>query len=385
MALLCEYEQERLRNIARNQARMQQLLGGLPLKAPPPALAAKQHEKQNPSSKKKLPVKRKTTEDGAAEGAEASHWVRRSTRNIPPPPSLQASAGTHNASATTRDLPPPPPADAFVSVDTWRRTHGSSHGGKSASAAVKADTAAGTSTKELVASVEELCSTFLGRRVDRACRADDDDDDDKPPLPPKAHASACVFAPAAMAKQPDNPHAYVPRFNKYSGVQEWSNAVALYVNAVPKDEESVHTCLASSASSTYGGYHNLFARQGRRMRWYAPKGQDEDSPVVRRLIGSGEGDGSTRVLLFLRRETEPYVFCGRVSCTSVLPGSAPVQLEWTLLDFDVLRLQDDYVRLMGAEMVRDDDDDDDDDDALLLLLLRTCKRGGGGGRGPPWR
>jgi len=38
-----------------------------------------------------------------------------------------------------------------------------------------------------------------------------------------------------------------------------------------------------------------------------------------------------------------------------------VQLEWTLLDFDVLRLQDDYVRLMGAEMVRDDDDDDDDD------------------------
>ena len=207
-----------------------------------------------------------------------------------------------------------------------------------------------------------MCSTFLGRRVDRACRADDDDDDDdKPPLPPKAHASACVFAPAAMAKQPDNPHAYVPRFNKYSGVQEWSNAVALYVNAVPKDEESVHTCLASSASSTYGGYHNLFARQGRRMRWYAPKGQDEDSPVVRRLIGSGEGDGSTRVLLFLRRETEPYVFCGRVSCTSVLPGSAPVQLEWTLLDFDVLRLQDDYVRLMGAEMVRDDDDDDDDD------------------------
>ena len=130
MALLCEYEQERLRNIARNQARMQQLLGGLPLKAPPPALAAKQHEKQNPSSKKKLPVKRKTTEDGAAEGAEASHWVRRSTRNIPPPPSLQASAGTHNASATTRDLPPPPPADAFVSVDTWRRTHGSSHGGE---------------------------------------------------------------------------------------------------------------------------------------------------------------------------------------------------------------------------------------------------------------
>ena len=64
--------------------------------------------------------------------------------------------------------------------------------------------------------------------------------------------------------------------------------------------------------------------------------------------------------MFLRRETEPYVFCGRVSCTSVLLGSAPVQLECTLLAFDVLRLQDDYVRLMGAEVVHDDDDDDDE-------------------------
>ena len=87
MTELCEYEQERERNIAFNQARMQQLLGGLPLKAPPPALAAKQHEKQNPSSKKKLPLKMSTTKvtkKTKAKTAKAATKVTKKKRTLLP-------------------------------------------------------------------------------------------------------------------------------------------------------------------------------------------------------------------------------------------------------------------------------------------------------------
>ena len=317
-AALCEYERERLRNIKKNQERLASLLGGAAL---PKASAAKQTRAAKPAAPKR---KR------SAPGEATQEWreVRRNPRRAGPEVNYDEREA---AAGGTAEPPPPPslvPAARFVDAAEWRKQHPDGKARTSAALASTAKTAAGVSTKELSADVPNLQARLLGRSIDTACCSDDV----APPLPPKAMATACVGAPDAMVASAlgTNVHDHVPRFNKYSGVQEWANAVALFVNVVPKDGESVHAVLASSAT-TYGGYHNLFARRGARMRWYAPKGQDESHPVVRRLVNAAEGGDGETVLLFLRRETEHYVFAGRVACSAVLPDSRPLQLEWDLL------------------------------------------------------
>ena len=70
-----------------------------------------------------------------------------------------------------------------------------------------------------------------------------------------------------------------PRFSKYMGALEWKNAVCLFVNV--------------------GGaeYNNLFLDGGRQVTWFAGSQQHDQTPIVRRLLGS-ERSANTTVLLF---------------------------------------------------------------------------------------
>jgi hypothetical protein len=103
-------------------------------------------------------------------------------------------------------------------------------------------------------------------------------------------------------------------FNKMSGIQEWDNAVVLFVNVGGTD------------------YNNVFADGGRSMTWFAQPTQRIESPVVQRLVS-----GSCPVLLMCRLPGEPYVFCGRLRVVSVSPSAKPIKFLWALVDIDALQ------------------------------------------------
>ncbi|KAL7471659.1 hypothetical protein ACHAXS_011957 [Conticribra weissflogii] len=64
-------------------------------------------------------------------------------------------------------------------------------------------------------------------------------------------------------------------FNKYCGVQEWKNAIFLWVN------------IDNDASYSSSGYTNVFSKGGRHMTWYGGSNMREDSPIIRKLIRVG--------------------------------------------------------------------------------------------------
>ncbi|UPR00645.1 hypothetical protein HOP50_05g39600 [Chloropicon primus] len=111
-----------------------------------------------------------------------------------------------------------------------------------------------------------------------------------------------------------------PKFSKYSGIQEWANAVVLFVNVSSKGGQQA--------------YDNLFLDNFGRMTWFAQKYHVEETPVVQRLLkltkregGNGERDP---VLLFCRREGEAYVFGGQLQLDQFFPETRPLKFIWTL-------------------------------------------------------
>jgi hypothetical protein len=123
----------------------------------------------------------------------------------------------------------------------------------------------------------------------------------------------------------------VPRFNKYSGIQEWTNAVALFVNVRGK------------AGSLYP---NVFLAGGRKMTWFGQPTQSEETPVIRRLLSCTSADSGTPVVLFCREEGSAYVYAGRLRCDAYFPTASPLKLVWELLDFDALAQQQDFCALV---------------------------------------
>ena len=64
---------------------------------------------------------------------------------------------------------------------------------------------------------------------------------------------------------------FSPTFSRMSGIQEWKNAVCLFINV-------------------YGdGYKNVFLEQGRFVTWFAQSRQWEGTPVVQRMINCAGG------------------------------------------------------------------------------------------------
>lgn len=115
------------------------------------------------------------------------------------------------------------------------------------------------------------------------------------------------------------------RFNKYSGIQEFANAVALFVNVRGK---------------TGSNYANLFLEGGRRMTWFAQNTQHAESPTIKRILSctGAAVDGKTPVVLFCREEGNAYVYMGRLAVDSYFPQATPqLKFVFKLVDFEQLR------------------------------------------------
>ena len=128
-----------------------------------------------------------------------------------------------------------------------------------------------------------------------------------------------AYKAAAMARLRGS--ATAPKFNKYSGIIEFLDAVALCVN--------VRSAKASSS------YTNIFLDGGRRMTWFAQPTQDQDTPVVQRLLACSSSDCAEPVVLFIREEGAAYVYAGKLRCHQYFPSSSPLKIVWELLDFEV--------------------------------------------------
>jgi hypothetical protein len=119
-------------------------------------------------------------------------------------------------------------------------------------------------------------------------------------------------------------------FNKYCGVQEWKNAIYLWINL--------------------GGQNSLvndFSSNGRRVSWFGGSKMREDSPVIQRLIHMGKDTerrfpsrSTSRIILWCRhydvqtKKLLPYTCLGRLAYESHVSGSQPVAFTWRLIDYD---------------------------------------------------
>ena len=117
-----------------------------------------------------------------------------------------------------------------------------------------------------------------------------------------------------------------PTFSRMSGIQEFKDAVCLFINV-------------------YGdGYKNVFLNDGLEVTWFAQNRQWEGTPVIQRMINTaggvnGEGDQvePTPVLLFARSKGKGYVYCGQLAYCGHDPERLPIRFVWQLLDVEVLR------------------------------------------------
>ena len=122
-------------------------------------------------------------------------------------------------------------------------------------------------------------------------------------------------------------------FNKYCGVQEWSNCVFLWVNLATADSP------------------NDFLLDGRQITWFGGSRMHDESPVIHKLIQYGKDamikKDDSKIILWCRRyQTEnkkftPYVCLGRLGYESHIPGSSPLSFVWNLLDYGGLKHHED--------------------------------------------
>ncbi|KAJ8607607.1 hypothetical protein CTAYLR_005761 [Chrysophaeum taylorii] len=127
-----------------------------------------------------------------------------------------------------------------------------------------------------------------------------------------------------------------PTFSRMSGIQEWRNAVMLFVNV-------------------YGeGYKNVLLNEGREITWFAQSRQWEGTPVIQRLINHAGGDldgevyEETPVHLFCREEGKGFVYCGRLTYLGHDPHRIPIRFVWRLDDFDTLQRMPPFSGLLEA-------------------------------------
>lgn len=121
-------------------------------------------------------------------------------------------------------------------------------------------------------------------------------------------------------------------FNKYCGVQEWKNAVFLWVNLGSKDNTVV----------------NDFLDTGKQITWFGGSRMYDDSPVIHKLLKLGKDvTGTSNIVLWVRKydanskKFTPYICLGRLSYHSHQPGSHPLAFVWNLIDTDLLKSHSD--------------------------------------------
>ena len=118
-------------------------------------------------------------------------------------------------------------------------------------------------------------------------------------------------------------------FNKYCGIQEWGNAVFLWVNLGSKDNTVV----------------NDFLDDGKKITWFGGSKMYDDSPVIQKLLKLGKDatKSESNIVLWIRRydakskKFTPYICMGRLSYDSHMPGSHPLAFVCNLIDADLLK------------------------------------------------
>ena len=122
-------------------------------------------------------------------------------------------------------------------------------------------------------------------------------------------------------------------FNKYCGVQEFKNAIFLWINLGSKDNPVVNDFLADATQVT----------------WYGGSRMHDESPVIHKLLQMGQQetkkgtDSHSNIILWCRRyqtdtkQFTPYVCFGRLKYHSHVPQSHPLKFVWNLVDHDGLK------------------------------------------------
>jgi len=256
-------------------------------------------------SKKPLPKKKKPSPAAAA-------ILRRSNRL-----SDQSNPPDYKEKALPRDYPLPPPAPKR------RRT--------SASAAAATTPALPPPRPNSVRSIDlDIPQLVLGNK-------NNDDNDDgggrfclgqQMEQTGKEFVIYQAFEKAASPEDRNRLEGTRLSFNKYCGVQEWRNAVFLWVNLGNKDNPVV----------------NDFLKDAKQVTWFGGSRMHDESPVILKLIQMGQeaaksSSSSSQIVLWCRKyqvETKqftPYVCFGRLGYESHEPGSYPLSFVWNLLDY----------------------------------------------------
>lgn len=126
-------------------------------------------------------------------------------------------------------------------------------------------------------------------------------------------------------------------FNKYCGVQEFKNAIFLWINLGSKDNPVV----------------NDFLDDAQQVSWFGGSRMHDESPVIHKLLklgqqhqhddkGGSEKPHSDIILWCRRYQTDtkkftPYVCFGRLTYHSHVPQSHPLKFIWNLVDRDGLK------------------------------------------------
>jgi hypothetical protein len=131
-------------------------------------------------------------------------------------------------------------------------------------------------------------------------------------------------------------------FNKYSGVQEWANALFLWINLGAPNCDVINT----------------FLQEGRQVTWFGGSRMHEKTRAIQRLMHEGQqqhssssSSSSSSIVLWCRRYQPttktftPYTCMGRLSYHSHEAGSRPLAFCWNLVDYDrLVQHDDDQVR-----------------------------------------
>jgi hypothetical protein len=262
---LSEYEQFRLENIRRNEEMLRSL--GISVSLVTSTASGRMAPTATTRRRRAVPRRGLRVDDGTE---------RRSARNLDKKtpdysePKLQEEAqrgGAARSSAIGTEQKDDEPADDIPLTKRQKILHANRHA-KPAAAAKSPNT---RSCKNLSADLEGLYTKFLGEII--------------PPMGGQVKRAAMEAASAEGS----------PSFSRMSGIQEWQNAVCLFINV-------------------YGdGYKNVFLDKGKEVTWFAQPRQWEGTPVIQRMINSAGGvvtddDGlaeeveATPVLLFARNE-----------------------------------------------------------------------------------
>eukprot|EP00040_Diaphanoeca_grandis_P023974 m.131130 g.131130 ORF g.131130 m.131130 type:complete len:303 (-) comp29523_c1_seq1:331-1239(-) len=287
---LSEYEQQRLANIESNK-KMMMLLGLDCSSLTLPALG-----KKAPLKQKSRPLRPKKNEK------EVPTSTRQSARLVGSQSIDYADNVDSEQTTSTLDTKP------VQSAKRRRVTHVT----KSPAKLVQVNP---RSCKQLQADLISLAKSSLGKII--------------PPL------GGQVKRAAMEALSGEGP----PTFSRMSGIQEWSNAIALFVNV-------------------YGdGYKNVLLENGSSITWFAQSQQWEGTPVIQRMIHcagaeieTDDGDKiefePTPVVLFCREVNKGYVYCGELGYMGHDPERLPIRFVWKLKQVEQLRKQSDFVDLV---------------------------------------